>query len=170
MNRTLISALAIAVIAHASGLAARAGEDVPAVGGIYLSKGLNPDGSAYAGLVEIVAHGESYLVSWIFPRSQEEAVVLVPTSVGVGIMTGEMLAVSYYGQRMSGVILYRIEEQGRRLAGRWVVAGDGGDVYSETLTRLPSTAPEPGLANPPADAEPTPGQKRPVRPSGGRDL
>lgn len=166
MNRTLSFALALAVIAPSGGLAARAGEDVPAVGGMYLSKGSNPDGSAYAGLVQIVAHGDSYLVSWIFPHSLEDAVVLVPTSVGVGIVSGEMLAVSYYGQKMSGVILYRIEEQGRRLAGRWVVAGDGGEVYSETLTRLPS--PEPGFANPPADAEPAP--KRPVRPSGGRDL
>ena len=108
--------------------------------GMYSLTGVNPDGSTYRGLVKIMSRGESFLVSWIFPRVSGETIVATITSGGVGIAKGEMLAVSYYGQDATGVILYRIEEGGQRLTGEWVSANDNsGAIHSETLTKLPAT-------------------------------
>ena len=116
---------------------AAAGE--PRLEGMYSLTGLNPDGTEYRGLVKIVSRGESFLVSWMFPRVSGETVVATITSAGVGIAKGETLAVSYYGQDATGVALYRIEEGGRRLTGEWVSANDqSGAVHSETLTKLPA--------------------------------
>lgn len=124
---------------------AAAGE--PQLDGMYALTGVNPDGSVYRGFVKIVSRGESVLVSWIFPRISGETVVATIMSVGVGVAKGEMVAVSYYGQDATGVVLYHIEAGGQRLTGEWVSAGDdSGAVHSETLTKLPAA---PASVSPP---------------------
>jgi hypothetical protein len=143
--------------------AARAQE--PALEGGYLSSGSNPDGSEYSGFVEIARHGDSFIVSWIFPKVTDDAILFVPSSVGVGIIHGEMLAVSYYSGRMMGIVLYRIEESGNRLTGRWVAAGNDGTTYTETLTRLTIPLPGPSRVVPHEEQPATP--KKRLRPSGG---
>jgi hypothetical protein len=137
---------------------AAAGE--PQLDGMYSLTGLNPDGSEYRGVVKIVSRGEGFLVSWIFPRVSGETVVATITSVGVGLVKGEMLAVSYYGQDATGVVLYRIEEGGQRLTGAWVSANDkSGTVHYETLRKLPAVlAPAP----PPAESQKETRPRRPV--------
>jgi hypothetical protein len=75
----------------------------------------------------------------MFPEIADEGIVLVLKSAGVGIVGGGMLAVSYYGQDATGVVLYQIENGGERLTGRRAAA-NGGKVSSETLTRLPAPA------------------------------
>ena len=69
---------------------AAAGE--PKLDGMYTLTGLNPDGSEYRGLVRIVSRGQSFLVSWMFPRASGETVVVGRRSVGVGIANGGMFA------------------------------------------------------------------------------
>ena len=60
---------------------AAAGE--PRLEGMYSLTGLNPDGTEYRGLVKIVSRGESFLVSWMFPRVSGETVVATITSSSV---------------------------------------------------------------------------------------
>jgi len=63
-------------------------------------------------------------------RIEGETLVLVPRSAGIGVASDEVLAVSYYAQDVSGVILYRIEDSGQRLVGRWLVAGADGTLLT----------------------------------------
>lgn len=133
--------------------------------GIYTLTGLNPDGSEYRGLVKIISRGPSFLVSWMFPRASDETVVVGLRSVGVGIASGGMFAVSYYGQDATGVALYHIEEGGQRLTGEWVSASDNsGTVHSEIMTKLPA-APAP-VSPPPTESQKQTRPSRAVRTSG----
>jgi hypothetical protein len=158
MTRTVRCALSlVALVAVAAPASRAAGE--PELDGVYMSEGLNPDGREYRGLVHIARHGESFVVSWMSARIGDDALLFVPTSIGVGIVNGGMLAVSYYSEEMAGIVLYRIEEDGHRLAGIWAVVGDDGGVYSETLTRLPAAGPPD-----PSVGEAPPRQERPARP------
>ena len=105
-------------------------------GGLYVSTGFNPDGSEYRGFVRVDAHGDTFHVTWTFPDSSTRAMLLGPLASGIGVRSGDTLAVSYYSQRTSGVVLYVIDRGGHRLVGQRAAAGDDGDVYEETLTRL----------------------------------
>ena len=49
-----------------------------------------------------------------------------------------MLAVSYFSG-LPGVAAYQIED-GSRLVGEWTVAGAGGELFSETLIKMPAEA------------------------------
>jgi hypothetical protein len=80
-----------------------------------------------------------------------------------------MLAVSYHSADRAGVVMYRIESDGQRLAGRWTVAGDDGTVYPETLTKLPREAVESELGNPPEKQTP-PKKTTPSRRDGSLEL
>ena len=114
----------------------------PALEGTYTAAGLNSDGSEYHAVVRIVRRGESFLIAWLVPKIVDEAIVLVPRSGGVAVKSGGTIAVSYYGQDLTGVVLYQIEDGGERLVGRWVAAEGDGAVRSETLTRVrPKSAP-----------------------------
>jgi hypothetical protein len=114
----------------------------PALEGTYTATGLNPDGSEYHAVVRIVRRGESFLVAWLYPKLVDESIVLTARSGGVAVKSGGMLAVSYYGQDLTGVVLYQIEDGGERLVGRRVAAEGDGAVHSEMLTRVrPASAP-----------------------------
>ena len=155
MRFAMSVALLLTVLTVVAPPAAAAGE--PKLDGMYTLTGLNPDGSEYRGLVKIMSRGQSFLVSWMFPRVSDETVVVALRSVGVGIANGGMLAVSYYGQDVTGVALYHIEDGGQRLTGEWVSASDsGGTLHTETLTKLPAVP----VSQPPAESEK---QTRPSR-------
>jgi hypothetical protein len=125
--------------------------------GVYVSRGINPDGSEYRGAVQILRDGDRFLVSWISPRAAGEALLLELTSVGVGIRSADTLAVSYVAGPAIGIVVYQIGHDGQ-LVGRWTTAGDE-KVYSETLTKLPDRVPnEPAAPDPPDD--PTPPRRR----------
>ena len=171
MGRALRLGLSVAVLIAVAAPAARAAEG-PRLDGMYLSKGLNPDGTEYRGVVDVARQGDSFVVTWMIPYTDGETILLVPTAVGIGILEGGMLAVSYYGSKMAGIVLYRIEDDGRRLAGRWVVAGGDGGVYSETLTKVPMEVSEPEVpepSEPSEDVKPR-APNSPLRPSAGRAI
>jgi hypothetical protein len=55
-------------------------------------------------------------------------------SDGVGLVTGSLLSVSYYGG-IEGIVVYAISEDGSRLTGRWAVRNGDGRVFEEMLVR-----------------------------------
>jgi hypothetical protein len=134
----------------------------PSVEGVYLSRGVDPTGAEHHGIVHIRRHGDGVLVAWMIPDHEDGTIVLVPVAAGIGLVDGGMLAVSYFTPKAGGLLLFRIEEQGRRLTGRRLVAGDDGTAYSETLTKVPGDslgppatdpdqrAPDPSGSDPPA--------------------
>lgn len=131
----------------------------PTLEGTYTATGVNHDGSEYRRIVKIVPRGESFLIAWILPEKVDEAIRLVPKSAGVGVVSGSVLAVSFYGQDVTGVILYQIEDGGARLVGRWVTAEGDGVVRSETLTKVQAT-PEPATPDTGEYQPPTPTKPR----------
>ncbi|SRR5262245_5633345 len=100
--------------------------------GTYSCEGTNPDGGTYSGIVQIVKHGDSYLVRWTMP---DESKVL-----GIGILNGATLSVSYYGGTPS-IVVYSIENG--KLSGTWTAVGAEGELFTETLTKIPEGAPRP---------------------------
>jgi hypothetical protein len=167
MTRRWLAVVSAALLLAASAWPAQAASD-PELAGTYLSKGLNPDGTEYHGVVRIARHGESFIVSWMTTLARDRSVMLVPTSVGIGVVSGGMLAVSYYSAQTAGVVLYQIEQDGARLAGSWAVAGDNGTVYAETLTKVAeSDLPAPEA---PSDHERQPAPRRPALPRADRSL
>jgi len=115
----------------------------PDLAGTYRCEGLNPEGKTYEGTVEISKQEQTYRLKWMTPPAG--------VSVGIGIVKGDVLAVSYFDGAMMGVVLYKIEK-GPKLVGEWTVIGTEGHVYPETLTKLgrevrlplPSSAPSVG--------------------------
>lgn len=120
------------------------------IDGIYRSHGSNPDGSEYHGFVEVVRNGDSFVVSWLSPERSNEVVRITRVSVGVGIVEGDMLAVSYTAARVPAIAMYRIEKGGERLVGQWTVLNGQGSVYVETLEKLSPSDNIPPIA-PPAE-------------------
>ena len=116
--------------------------------GTYECQGVEPDGTPYRGIVQIIPNRDSYDVIWIFASGQLYS--------GLGVVNGDVLAVSYFTNR-PGVVAYKIEkgEKGPRLQGQWTVVG-AGKVYHETLTRVTQEVK-------PLEVVPEP-QKRPAAP------
>jgi hypothetical protein len=125
MIRKLLSLSALATVLYFLAPAVCRAQDV-ALDGTYRSEGVNPDGTKYRGTVEIAKDDQTYLVRWLARQV---------TSIGIGIVRGDVLAVSYYTGTNIGVALYRIEK-GPRLTGEWTVLGADGQRYPETLTKM----------------------------------
>ncbi|MGE3578725.1 MAG: hypothetical protein AB7I25_09715 [Vicinamibacterales bacterium] len=121
---------------------AQAPEDVD-ITGVYRCDGVNPQGKAYRGMVEIVRMNDAFQLRWTFPQSSDAA-------LGIGIISNGVLAVSYYGGDLAGVVVYKINDD-KPMVGEWTVIGSEGGVFRETLTRLPGHGPSDG---PPADGAP----------------
>jgi hypothetical protein len=115
--------------------------DAPELQGAYYCEGTDASGSPYYGTTVIQKQGDVYYLQWRIGRRM--------TALGVGIVTGQTLAVSYYG-RSTGVALYTIGEGG--LIGRWTQPGSTGVIFSETLTRIPASELENGT-EPPAEPQ-----------------
>ena len=101
-------------------------EEAPEVAGTYSCQGIDSTGTRYSGTAVIGKWGDAYFVRW---RMGDRTV-----AIGVGLRTGNSLAVSYYGNA-TGVVLYTIDNQ--RLVGHWTQPGSHGVVFTETLTRIP---------------------------------
>jgi hypothetical protein len=104
-------------------------EDARALDGTYLCEGKRPDGEPYHGTVVIVRHNRAYRVMWSVGSAEQY--------FGIGVLNGDVLAVSYFGG-MPGVVAYKVEghEGNPRLIGQWTVADADGQLFGETLTRL----------------------------------
>jgi hypothetical protein len=114
--------------------------------GTYHCFGSNGDGGAYAGVVVIAKHHDTYRLLWRFQDA--------PAAIGLGIRDGNVLAVSYVG-RVPGVVLYEVSGSG--LVGRWTAAGADGVVATETLIPITDagSSPQPPPGAPPAPDAPT---------------
>jgi hypothetical protein len=101
------------------------------LGGIYACEGMRPDGVGYRGTVRIVRHKGTYDLLWSVGDDEQEQYL------GVGILTGNVLSVSYFGGT-TGLAVYRIEQdaKGQQLIGTWTVPQADGKVAAERLTRL----------------------------------
>jgi hypothetical protein len=127
MIRKLLRVAAVATVLHVFAPAVCSAQDVAlALDGVYRSEGVNPDGTKYRGTVEIAKDDQTYLVRWLARQV---------TSIGIGIVRGDVLAVSYYTGTNIGIALYHIEK-GPRLTGEWTVLGADGQRYPETLTKM----------------------------------
>ena len=97
--------------------------DEPDITGKYNCEGTNPGGKTYRGTVTITKKGDAYYLKWSLNAGD--------TYAGIGILEGNVLAVSYYGG-ITGVVVYRVEKGGK-LVGKWSIADGKGKVYTETL-------------------------------------
>ena len=151
MVRTVL--LSIALVAFGAISSTGAQELLPDPTGVYRCTGFNPDGTIYSAVVEIKKIDGTYRVMWQLP---DDTLV-----IGVGIVTKDVLAVSYFGGSPA-IVVYR-KDGTDRLIGEWTVGGQEGAVYSETLTILPGHPPLKVPMEPPSRPS---GQEQPaVRPT-----
>lgn len=94
--------------------------------GVYRCEGVNPNGTRYRGRVEISKDENTYRLRWTMAHG---------TSLGIGIVTGDTLAVSYFTGANVGVVVYKIQK-GAQLVGEWALLGADGQLYPEELTRI----------------------------------
>lgn len=114
MRRALLTlALALLVIGTA-----RAAD--PALAGFYDVDGRNADGKPYAGVVQIVATGQTYHVRWVMEPAGEEA-------FGVGLLEKDVLVVSFTAGQMLGIARYKVKKG--TLTGTWSFPGLRRPVY-----------------------------------------
>ena len=101
--------------------------------GTYACEGTNPDGASYTGIVDIIKHHDAYLIRWTMPDDSQV--------LGIGILSAGVLSVSYFGGTPS-VVVYSIAENGK-LNGTWTAVGAEGELFTETLTKMPEGAARP---------------------------
>jgi hypothetical protein len=154
MPRTVLLGVVLAAVCVMNSNAAPA---APAdLVGVYRCDGMNPDGSAYRGVVEIAKVRETFRVKWTLDDS---------AVMGVGIYSNNILAVSYFGGAPA-VVVYRVD--GTKLVGEWTMGGIEGAVYTETLTKTSSEPPQ--LEQPRRPEQERQDRKRPLTPASGIQL
>ena len=153
MPRTVLLGVVLTAVCVLNSNAAPAAS--PELVGTYRCDGMNPDGSAYRGVVEIAKVRDTFRVKWTLDDS---------AVMGVGIYSNSIFAVSYFGGAPA-VVVYKVD--GARLVGEWTMGGIEGAVYTETLTKTSSE--EPRIEQP----RPSPGRQdrnRPTTPATGVQL
>lgn len=86
--------------------------------GVYIASGKDSAGNEYQRAVEIERHGDRFIVTWVSARLVGEALVLEPTWIGVGIVTDDILSVSFVADYAVGIMVYRFGPNGQPAAGR----------------------------------------------------
>ena len=84
--------------------------------GSYALQGLEPEKTAYAGKVTILKEGVGYRVTWTIDSE---------STVGAGMLEGDLLAVGYVTERRSAINIMRRQADGS-LKGRWYIRGNAG--------------------------------------------
>lgn len=97
----------------------------PPLAGHYTCTGANDHGTRYSLRLEIRAHRDGFLFQWTAPRTGQI------TGRGLGIRTGDTLAVAFTNGKAIGVVHYAIGNG--VLAGRWWA---GGEAYPETCEQV----------------------------------
>ena len=92
--------------------------------GTYKCEGSSGGGNTYKGTVEITRKGDTYHLKWSLSANEHYT--------GIGILQGDVLAVSYYGT-MKGVVAYKVDDD--KLTGKWTTVDGNGSVNAEVLTR-----------------------------------
>ena len=100
--------------------------------GYYLCSGSEAGGKRYSGIVSIARVQQLYIVTWLVGSG-------TPFQ-GVGVRQGDTLAVSWSTPRPGGLVqgcnVYRIDDGGKKMAGRWAAVPGAGTLQNETLTFL----------------------------------
>lgn len=128
MARTVLVAAIVALLGVAA--PATAADPPTDLAGVYRCSGVNPDGTKYESVVEIVRIENTYRVMWRVDRGR--------AILGVGIFSNDILAVSYFAGAPA-VVVYKID--GDKLVGEWVIGGKEGNVLPETLQKMPGHPP-----------------------------
>ena len=125
----MVRTILLGVVVVLSGAAGQSAAPVPPpdLVGSYRCLGVNPDGSAYEAVVEITKMDDTFRVEWIMEGG---------SVLGVGIFSNGVFAASYFGGAPA-IVVYKVD--GERLVGEWTMGGIEGAVYTETLTKMPST-------------------------------
>ena len=127
----------------------------PAFEGVYIATGVDAGGHEYRRAVDIERNGDRFTVTWVSADVVGQAIILEPTWVGVGIVIGDTLSVSFVAEDTLGIMVYKAGAD-RQLSGRYTLAGEDETVYSETLTKLPDILPESTGADPREEQRPRP--------------
>jgi hypothetical protein len=104
----------------------------PDLAGIYRCNGVNPDGTAYEGVVEIAKLDGTYRVVWALSDNS--------SVTGVGIFSGGVLAVSYFGGAPA-VVVYEVDGSRRPHGAKAGSLTRGGSAGSATPSRIATTRP-----------------------------
>ena len=99
--------------------------------GVYACTGNRPGGRSYRAIVTIVGQGNVYRLRWTFAGERG--------NLGIGILHGDTLSVSYHSGRSNGIVVYDIHES-KELVGEWTVVGADGVIFKETLKKLPASS------------------------------
>jgi hypothetical protein len=140
MRRIVLLGVVVAAVCTFSPMAAQSPS--PELSGVYRCNGMNPDGTAYEGVVEISKLKNTFRVRWTMDDG---------SIIGVGILSNGVFAVSYFGGAPA-VVVYKLD--GTNLVGEWTMGGIEGAVYKETLTKTEGVAPP----------RPVPGEREPAGP------
>lgn len=125
LNKAAAPALAALVLFGGSWAAA---DDRLDITGQYQADGDNPRGGNYTAAVTIAQRGATYVVKWDLPDEEQ---------VGVGIVEGDLLSVSWVTNGGAGIAVYKIRSHGDTLVGHWAQMGGDGRTFSEVLSRKP---------------------------------
>ena len=127
--RNVLRGHLLAVVLVATALHGDATARQEALGGVYLVEGMNPDGVAYTGVVELTATGAQWHLAWTFEPAG--------TAIGFGVLQGDVLAVIFQTDGgLIGLAAYAVERSTTpmRLRASWIVPG-AADVMTETLVK-----------------------------------
>ena len=152
MRRIVLLGVVIAAVCTFSSMAAQSPS--PELSGVYRCNGMNPDGTAYEGVVEISKLKNTFRVRWTMDDG---------SIIGVGIFSNGVFAVSYFGGAPA-VVVYKLD--GTNLVGEWTMGGIEGAVYKETLTKTDGVAPPrpaPGPSGPAPEREREPDTQPGIR-------
>ena len=122
---SLFAVLSIGLIVSISG-----SEEKHDLAGVYACTGTSPGGRSYRAIVTIVGQGNVYRLRWTFAGERG--------NLGIGIVHGNTLSVSYHSGRSNGIVVYDINES-KELVGEWTVVGADGVIFKETLKKLPAS-------------------------------
>jgi hypothetical protein len=120
--------LLLALVVASARVHVQSPASTPAVdpSGAYRCDGVSPEGLKYRAAVHIAKNGETYVVQWLTPKGV--------VNVGIGVINGNTLSVGYVGTT-AGVVVYKLNGT-KEMTGEWTDLEAGGQVYTETLTRL----------------------------------
>jgi hypothetical protein len=124
MSNSMRRCLVIVILAGTA-VSFSAATPQPDIAGIYSCHGTTPQGTAYAGSVEISANDEGYTMSWSIGDAGH---------TGTALLVDNQLSSSWGVPGSSfGIVVYKVEGDGK-LVGKWLMPA-GNKAGTETLVR-----------------------------------
>ena len=144
---TKILTVALGLLAVAALGAPAADPDAPdPIVGLWSIAGSLSGRSDYRGTVQIRAAGDGYAVIYSAIADDKDGNVGVVQLVGVGLRKGDCLSVAWHDGHRSGVSVWEISKDAKRMAGRWTLY-PGQKAGTESLKYLGKAPDPPGDAD-----------------------